>query len=56
MKKQREKRATADKADAQGAGEHRLSFSSSRTDNGSLTAHKGGKQTQTALFPFTEPI
>lgn len=31
---------------------HRLSFSSSRTDNGPLTAHKGGKHTQTALFPL----
>lgn len=55
-KKQRGKRSTADKVDAQGAGEHRLSFSSSKTDNGSLTAHKGGKHTQTALFPFTERI
>lgn len=55
-KKQREKRAIDDKVDAEGAGEQWLSFSSSGTDNGSLTAHKGGKHIQTALFSFTERI
>lgn len=41
-KKQGEKRAIAGKVDAQGTGEHWLSFSSSRTDSGSLPAHKEG--------------
>lgn len=45
MKTQRKKHATADKVDAQGTGEHLLSFCGARTASGYLTPHKGETHT-----------